>query len=347
MKTFPRYIRISVAVAAFLLLAIASLNYVIDPLQHYRTAGYPPFLVQQSRFRLPGLARHNAAELIVAGTSVSKLQRPSDIRAIFGVSALTLAMDGASAHEQYLVLRLALRTGRVKHVIWDVNFEYLRGTPRWVSDFDGAFPSYLYDDSFLNDIPNYLLNLDTTKSTVKILAARSKVHRYPVVTPESFQEFPKEVKTGPEAIAKALNRRRNRNLGFAQLIPEFTDANLRESFRQNYLSLIQEYPGVTFDLYFPPCSEAYFRSIRDVAPEVLSPLINIRQTIHEILPQYRNVHLHDLQGDIALISDLNHYTDTVHFDRVYHIKILEAIKSRSHIATPERLQAFADFVQIN
>ena len=138
MTTAPRYIRIFLLVATVVLGGIMALNYFIDPLQHYRSATYPALLVKEGRYRLPGLARNLNAQLVTAGTSVTKMQLPSEMKRVFGLDGLNLAMDGASAHEQFLLLRLALRTGRVKEVIWDLNFEYLRGSPTWVSDFDSG-----------------------------------------------------------------------------------------------------------------------------------------------------------------------------------------------------------------
>ena len=345
MSPFPRYLRICTALISALLLGVAALNFCIDPLQHYRAATYPPLLVEQGRFRLPGLARHVPKEIIIAGTSVSKMQRPADVRAVFGKECLTLAMDGASAHEQYLIVRLALRTGRVKEVIWDINYEFLRGDANWVSDFDGAFPAYLYDENPINDVPNYLLSLDTAKNSAKVLASKAGLRAYPLVKPESFQEFPKSFQPGADSVAKALERRKERSARFRLLLPQFTDENLARSFQQNYVALVREFPNVKFHFFFPPFSEAYFRFIRSDAPELIAPLLNIRKAIFESVAVLPNAELHDIQSDIAMISDLSHYADPIHFDREYHLKVIEAIRSGSHRASAERLDAFTVFLK--
>ena len=58
-----------------------------------------------------------------------------------------------------------------------------------------------------------------------------------------------------------------------------------------------------------------------------------------------NAELHDIQSDIAMISDLSHYADPIHFDREYHLKVIEAIRSGSHRASAERLDAFTVFLK--
>ena len=339
MKTFPRYIRIFLIVITVVLGGIMALNSYIDPLQHFRKATYPALLVKEGRYRLPGLARHSATELIATGTSVTKMQLPAEMKRIFGLDALNLSMDGASAHEQFLLLRLALRTGRVKEVIWDVNFEYLRGTPKWVSDYDGAFPAYLFDDSKANDLSSYLLSIDITKHSAKILA-----RKYPIVTVESYQQLPKDFTTAPESMEKAIARRLKGLEKFRALIPEFTDENLRENFRQNFAALIREFPNVRFRLYFPPFSAAYVKFIRQHAPELIPPFLNSRAAVLKEVAALPNVELHDIQSDIPLISDLTHYADPIHFDRAYYTRVLEIIHAGTHRANEHRLAEFSRFV---
>ena len=128
--------------------------------------------------RILGWRETTRTTRLVIGTSVSLGFRADRIHDTLGWNALNLAMPGASAHEQSLLLEVALRTGRVRHVLWDVNHEYLRGDPDWVSDYDGAFPAYFYDTNRWNEIPNYLLNIDTTKATLRVLLQRCGLHLY-------------------------------------------------------------------------------------------------------------------------------------------------------------------------
>ena len=340
-----RYLRILALVALGSLALIIGLNYLADPLQHYRAATYPPLLVVPSRYRLPGLARHDATPFIVAGTSVSKTQLPSDIERIFKKRALNLAMDGASAHEQSLLLRLALRTGRVTEVLWDINYEYLRGKADWVSDFDGEFPAYLYDDGFTNDLTHYLLGLDTLKNSLRIVARRARIPAYTAHKVDSFQQIPLGRPFGIEHVNRALARRHKNPQRFRKLIPLFTPEALAANFQQNIAALIRENPTVRFHLYFPPFSEAYARALQRDVPELISPFLGIRAAIHDAMPCLPNADLHDIQSDISLISDLTHYSDLIHYDRAYNVRILELIQAGTHRATPERLATYERFLR--
>ncbi len=320
---------------------IAIVNWRTDPLQHYRPAGYAPLLVEQSRFRNPGLARHCTAPVVIAGTSVSAYIEERDVAAMFEADTLNLGMDGASAHEQHLLLRLALRTGRVRRVIWDANFEYLRGNPEWVSDYDGAFPAYLYDDSPWNDLHTYLLGIDTCKNTARILAGR-----YPRRKPSDFHKLDPSRRFGTTAIARQMERRLANPGAFRRLIPEFTGDQLVASFRHNHLALIREFPGVHFDLWLPPFASPYFDFLRAVAPELIPEFLAFRRAIRAELSGLPNVTLHDIQADTAIVTGLDHFSDPIHFDRETSIRILEMIRNRTRPCTPGSLEAFEAWLNV-
>jgi hypothetical protein len=323
---------------------IAISNWAVDPLQHYRAASYPPLLVEPQRYRLPGVARHVAGDVIVCGTSVSVNQRSEEVSRIFGGKVLNLAMDGASAHEQFLLLRLTLRHHAPREVIWDINFEYLRGSPEWVSDYDGAFPAYLYDESFWNDVPHYLLNLDTCKNTGRVLARMAGVPAYADRTLESFRAAtPTEY--GPAAVSRAMERRRQHAEEFRATLPDYRPELLRENFLRNYVALIREYPQTKFHLYFAPFSRAYFGFLHEAAPELLRTFADFRQEITDLATKAPNPVLHDPQSDLSLVKDLSHYRDPIHFDDATHTVLLEGIHDARWQASLERLTAFRAWLE--
>jgi len=332
--------------AALLLTGIALGNWWIDPLQHFRAASYPPLLVEPSRFRNPGLARQFAGNAVVAGTSVSRQLTPAAIREEFGWEALNLAMEGASAHEQFLVLRLALRSGRVRDVIWDVNYEFLRGAPEWVSDFDGNFPAYLYDERALNDLPDYLWNIDTCKNTARVLLGRAGWMAYPRRTPAEFSAPAPGVKFGPEVVERQWQRLWERRGALHARLPEYAGTQLKESFAANYLSLIREHPEVRFHLYFPPYSAAYYDFLRAAAPVLIDVLVQNRADVFELTRGLPNVELHDLHSAREITDDLRNYCDLIHYDPPTHRRVLTLLHSRNFVATQEGLRAFAERMRL-
>lgn len=340
-----RYLRIVLVFAALALAAIALLNWRVDPLQHYRLADYPPLLVEQERYRLPGLARHTPAETIVAGTSVSVDHDVSVVGKVFGGRALNLAMNGASAREQSLMMALALRHEPRREVVWDIHFEYFRGRADWVSDYDGAFPLYLFDERWVNDIPYYLLNLDTCKNSVRIVAAKFGVATYKSRLPESFQPVFK-ADYGPDAVARAMGRRRANAGGFRKLVSEFRPELMRMSFEQNCVSLIRAHPDTHFHLYLPPLSSAYFAFLREVAPELIPIFRQFRNDVFALAGALPNATLHDPQSDTALITDLARYRDPIHFNQATAAQLIDGLKGGRWKASRERLAIFTEWLNM-
>src|SRR5689334_22014492 len=118
-----RYLAQLAALALGLAAAVALVNWRVDPLNFYRLPGRTPYFSEQARYRNPGLARHADYDAVILGTSVSLGFDRRHMNERLGARTLNLAMQGASAHEQALLLGVALRSGRLRRVVWDLNYE--------------------------------------------------------------------------------------------------------------------------------------------------------------------------------------------------------------------------------
>jgi len=323
--------------AVLLITAIGTLNWRIDPLQFYRRAAYPPEFVEQARYQNPGLARNYPYDSVIAGTSVSLGFDAADVRHGLGWDALNLAMSGASAHEQSLILEVAIRTGKVRHVLWDLNFEYLRGSPDWVSDYDGAFPAYFYDENPWNEIPNYLLNADTCKATARVLLGFGHIQLYRRRTVAELSRLESAHPPGRESVLASLERARSAPSVFERQKEDFTVAKLEASFEANFVRVIREHPEITFELWYPPFSIARHAFLAEAAPEVWEQMFEWKRAVTAATAGLPNVRVHDFQGERAVIVDFNHYTDTVHFDAAIRERIIDEISRGTARATVESL----------
>jgi hypothetical protein len=332
-----RYLRLCGALALALAALVAAVNWLVDPLQFYRKAAYPPDFAEQARFQNPGLARNYPCDAVLTGTSVSLGFTAGEIRDRLGWDALNLAMSGASAHEQSLMLEVALQTGRARHVLWDLNFEYFRGSPDWVSDYDGAFPAYFYDNNPWNEIPHYLLNIDTTKASARVLLQRAGLHLY---RPRPLGELSRLATAHPPGRASVLQSLRKAESApslFQEQPGEFTREKLTRSFEENVLRPIRSHPEVTFDLWFPPFSVAREALLNETAPGVWNSMFHWKEDIVREAGALPNVRLHDFEGLPGIVLDLDHYSDTVHFDDAIRSRIIEAVANGSARATSESL----------
>lgn len=329
-----RYLALLAVLALGLAGAVALLNWLVDPLNFYRRPQRAPFLSEQARYRNPGLARHADYDAVIVGTSVSL--------GFARAGTLNLAMQGASAHEQALMLGVALRTGRVRRVFWDLNYEFFRGKPDWVSDYDGPFPANFYDTNPWNEVPHYLLNYDVAKISARVLLGR-----YPRTGIDELTKLHAMRTPGLASVRAAYERARAGSFVFKTQPAEFAPALTAASFDANCLAIVRAHPDVKFDLHFPAFSIAYHALVREVAPGAFESMLAWKDEVALKVAALPNVRLHDFQGMPEIVGDFDRYTDTVHCDALTHALLLEVLASGSQLATPERLARTADFLRAN
>src|SRR5262245_59388275 len=145
-------------------------NYVIDPVQYFRQAKlYRPVLwASLQRQQNAGLARNYAEDVVVVGSSVTENFLAKDIQASRGKAARRLSISGSTAHEQHLVLTLALETGRVKEVLWGLDTGAFYRQPKAVRDDQAPFPWHMYRTGWAPNF-EYLLSLGTTRLSILAL----------------------------------------------------------------------------------------------------------------------------------------------------------------------------------
>ena len=163
-------------VSLLIMLAAASLNFAVDPLQLFRPARlFTAVYSQDSRLQNAGLIRSQTFDTLFMGTSLAIHFRQSDIDRILGVKSLKLAMTGSSSREQVFVLAAAM-AGRPKRVIWEVDDWIFHDTPE--IDADANLPADLYRGN-AKGIVSYLLSGAMAREAVWI-AARSIPQLAPV-----------------------------------------------------------------------------------------------------------------------------------------------------------------------
>lgn len=128
-----------------------------------------PMMDDNQRFLYPGLVRHGNFDSAVFGTSTSRLLQPAHLDGLFGGRFANLAMNSATAWEQYRIADLFLRTVPAPRTVvvgldrvWcepDADTQRLTFRP---------FPPWMYDDDPWNDLL-YLLNGKTLEIAVRLV----------------------------------------------------------------------------------------------------------------------------------------------------------------------------------
>jgi hypothetical protein len=116
-----------------------------------------------------------------------------------------------------------------------------------------------------------------------------------------------------------------------------TDAMIR-TFERDAIGLIEKYPDVEFDIYFPPYSILQFVTMRDFSPATLQIVYKANSTMLRRLSQFPNVKVYDFREAKEITHDLGNYSDIIHHSPAIDLKVLALIaadKYRVDRAAPE------------
>ena len=303
-----RFIR-NVLVFAIAILAIAgTINYRVDPFQQYRAAATykPRFYYSFQRYENPGIARNYDFDRALVTSSFMENVSGSEIDRAFGSGkTFNLAFSALTAYEAKKLLDSVLAHGRVKEVIYNVDFNSFSG------DIDRTgiperLPLYLYDERRWNDYP-YLLSIATLRKSANILLHRHELgYREDRDNPWYWGDTTEfSVKSVVEHLDfRDLNKR------FKQ--PQRTMEGMMASFDANLLPLVRDHPDVKFAFVWPPYSILVWADFRQRGQLDLS--LDFKKRFVDILSRYPNVRIYDYQERTDWITHLDEYRDMYHFD---------------------------------
>jgi hypothetical protein len=319
-------------VAIFGLLFPMAVVYCVDPLQFFRRAAYLPVFSTNERYQLPGLARNYDYDTVIVGTSMTQNFYLSYADRELGAHTLKLAISGSSAHEQFLVLSLAVRTGKVRRVLWGLDQWEFRGPPDRVRDDLGVFPYYFYESN-----PQgcfwYLFNGSTFWDSLKILSEPTRfLGRTTARVPDDWNTFDKFYQfKRTNAIRDFFNPINSKGLDDPLVLKAYDLAVMERSFRQNTLTLIKSHPEIEFNLFYPPYSILNTKFYQLHYPALFERLIDFQNFTMKVLVRIGNVRLFDFSDVMPITHNLDLYKDMGHFNVGVNEYIVRSIATGVHL----------------
>jgi hypothetical protein len=336
-KASRNLIRLLCASGAIILTA-AALNFIVDPLQVFRSARlFPAMYSPDSRLQDAGLIRSQDFDTVLMGTSLAIHFHQSDIDRILGVHSLKLAMIGSDSHEQSFVLAAAL--GRhPRRVIWQMDDWIFHDAAE--IDADIYLPADLYRSN-ARGIASYLFSGAMARESAWIVA-RSIPLLQPVVaqlTTDVLFKFPisrvDDINTLPPDVdmAQAYNAK-TAMAAFTYITDPVRSSYLAvgadyaamvRNFERDAIGLIAKHPDVKFDIYFPPYSILQFVAMRDASPATLKTVYDFTAYASQRLLRFPNVSLYDFREASDITHELNNYGDVIHHSPAIDLKLLSML----------------------
>lgn len=321
------------SVSLTLLLFVGALNYIIDPLQHYRKATwYRTCFCEDARYLNPGLARNFNYDSIIIGSSMSENFVPSYIDERLKTKVLKLSISGATAYEENRMMETAIRTGKVRNIIFGLDVFSFMGDPKGLRYGDGSVPFHLYDNSYLNDY-KYLLNIDTLVNQSRHSITASLFNKREQLDIDMAYNWSRSYTFSKEnAVNDLLTRVKRKKISAEKL----RFAVLKESFDQNIMPHIKSNPQIKFYIFYPPYSILTWVDISEKG--FLEDALNFNRYVFEATRQFNNVKVYNFQDEGKITLDLDNYKDVNHYSQTINEFIIDSIAKNAYLMTEENAE---------
>lgn len=331
-----KFLAITGTIMAALVLIVSSFFYYIDPLFFYRkTDLYEPQYIGTERYQMPGLLKTMDYQTVFTGTSMGKNFEESYVDEKLKTKSFNASLPASTAREQAMVAQTAFRNkGKMDRVIWELNFYSFSGEPDWVTGPPSDFPTYMYDDSKLNDIrylfSSYSLevlykNLQANKEDIRARRNPLTIYKFGKGAPkESFDRIEGAIEKVPEL----------------QELPEYeTAATMIKSFKDNVIPLVKKNPNTTFTFFFAPYAVYNQYIFYEKHPDYILERAKFKKEAYKLLSQYPNAQLYDFQGNKQITFNIDNYMgDGVHYYNFINRWIIDYIAENKPISSLARYE---------
>ncbi|MFB9325860.1 copper amine oxidase N-terminal domain-containing protein [Paenibacillus aurantiacus] len=295
--------------------------YFIDPLQFYHKSWYTPVFSNEQRYQNPGLARNYDYDTIILGSSMTENFLPAVVDEELGGKTLKLSIRGSYAQEQNDIAQVAFATGKVKQVLWGLDYFALKPADL---DAQGPYPHYLYDDKFWNDY-KYWFNVTPYRELAEGLYKRSSAteNTKRLMGLEYLYNWNYYVTYGKKYAMKTYQKALTDEAGFGN--NEEPLEVVQNNFTTYVESVIKAHPETEFYIYYPPYSILRQAVWRDLNIPRYEQQLTMKKWMYDRFKQYPNVKVYDFQTEAEWTFNLDLFKDLSHHNMNVNTWITRAI----------------------
>lgn len=318
-------VSLSLSIAALVVCML--LVYIVDPFQQYRIATfYQPDLKEDKQAYLnSGLAKNDAYDALILGSSMTENTPVALFNAIYGVDAAKLSFQGGLFETDRLMLEAAYDSGHdVKLVFMGIDHFAMNAA---VGSTSMEIPAYFYSRWGIWDDAPYFFNRFVLGSYVtRALRSFARGERFDGVDYDRIYRFGDKEEYGREAVLRSVNfiyKEPGQREGDQETIDAHIDACLAP--------FIQAHPETTFLLMFEPYSVVEW--YRLYAEGSINRVLFHKEYFARRMLTYENVRLYDPQSDADIITNLDNYMDTNHFGPWINELLIERMAQEQYRVT--------------
>lgn len=294
----------------------------------------PYIYIQNERFQIPGMARHEDYNLAVLGTSMIENFSDSYLSQKFNAKALRLPINASYITEQIKVLDISKKYKDVKTYLWAIDYRTVDIHEGDVYSMNVKFPGYMYDENIINDW-KYIINHNNFFWALKQYQMRKtgvNPFNYMITDREVLntwtwkgtnrslivQDF-KDIYEGKKSLYDKINN----------LPLEVTKSTIDNTL----IKAIERYPDTKFKLFFAPKSILWFKLLDQRG--ILEKKLDALTYVVDRASTYPNVEIYNFQNVFELTENLDLYLDITHFNKTGNYYMADAIAEKRHLTNPE------------
>ena len=316
---------------ALLLFAVSGIVYFFDPFFHYhKPYDGISYILDNERYQDHGIAENFEYDTVITGTSMCENFSASLCDSLFSAKTVKIPMGGAyykeaGEFEGYILSK----NPSVKRIIRSVDLEFALYDKDY-SNPDAPAPVYLYDENIFNDV-EYLFNKDVHFYYIPNMISRSIKGE----EPDDFDSFMRFQEFMTFSKEKVLSTVKQVSIPSEQRgLTAEEEQMLRESIEQNFIPNVAAHPEVEFYYFIPPYSAAWIYK-EQLSKGRYGCFEEMMELFCEELLPYENVKLFCFYDCYDTVTDLDKYTDVIHYSADINDMILESMTGKKHLLTPE------------
>lgn len=305
--------------------------YKIDPYQQYHKPQEGLTYVMATNdfsYYNPGIAKNYDYDTVITGSSMSRSFQPGYVEEKLGYKTIKLSMAEARGKDFADLFDVLERQDNWKRTIMGLD-TFAFKVDKDYSSYEK--PLYLYDEKLYNDI-YYAINMDGVLGCAKVIADTKTGEQ--TTTMDDYQNYALTNTFSREQVLNLYDKTVEKNADYDQQKLELT---IKENLMKNIIPVIERNEDREFIFYFPPYSIVRWANTVNVMED-----IEAMKIICEQLIGYPNVSIFFYQGEQDVITDLDHYMDTIHYDSIVANQIIDYISDGNNRMTENNFEKILD-----
>lgn len=340
MKSGSKWVKFLLSFFILILLLTGIFMVVVDPCFHYHAPlPYFSYTLDNARYQNDGIVKHFDYDALITGSSMTECFKTSELDALFGVHSIKVPYSGGSFKEVGDNLKVACASQpKLKMVVRGLDGNRFFNSK---DDMDYAeYPTYLYDDSYLNDV-NYLFNKNLLLTGLQNVIGKNSTGDIKMSF-DDYCNWNDHFTFGKSVVDAYYHRETITPAETMTPITEDDYAKIEANIRQNVTDVADAYPDITFYIYFTPYSiyyMDYWYQLGDLERQLLA-----ERYIIELLLEHDNIRLFSFYTRHEIVNNLDLYRDVAHHNGAVNTQILKWMKEGTGLLTKENYQEYCDDV---